>query len=161
MRQYGNMSWYDALSSASLSVPQTGGGEKIYIIVSDLDGSKIDNSGKKAILDQQARIFALLLVPSPGSGSECVYEQSNDRAGPCYLGIWNAERTARSIGKKTGGDVFTVERKRDLRRAQTQLANELRSNYVVTYEPLPPSVSTGKFEILCKLSSVRLLYARE
>ena len=156
MRQYGNMLWYDALSSVSLHVPQTGGGEKIYIIVSDLVGSKIDNSARKAILDQQARIFALLLVPDPGGGSECVY--SDD---PCYLGIWSAERSARRIGEKTGGDVFAVERKKDLERAQTRLTNDLRSNYIVTYEPLPKSVSTGKIEILCKLSSVRLLYARE
>lgn len=151
--------WYDAVASVSLSPHEMGSDEKVYVVLSGFYSDDTARSGIKAVQSEGARIFALLPVTGPGLGSECVYYSELD--GPCYLGQWKSERTAKSIARKTGGDVFTLERKRDFIQAQSRLTNELRSNYAVIYEPLPKSVSTGKIEILCKLSGVRLLYARE
>jgi len=155
--------WYDAVSSVPLSPQGMGSGEKVYVVLSGFYSDDTARSGIKAVLSRGARIFALQVATEPEGGIECVYDQSSyDHTGPpCYLGFWNAEHTAKSIARKTGGDVFMVERERDLMRAQTRLTNELRSTYVVTYEPLPKSVRTAKIEILCKLSNVRLLYAKE
>lgn len=159
MRQYGNMSWYDALSSASLSVPQTVGGEKIYIILSDLIWSKIDNSATKAILNQRARIFPLLVFPDPafyfGDGYfndcvDCNYE----------LAIWKGQKTAEKIAKRTGGELFTVSRREDLARAQRLLTSELQGAYLVDYEPSQGS-ATENIKIVCKRHHIRLLYPRD
>jgi Ca-activated chloride channel homolog len=149
--------WYGAVSSAPLSPKDAGSAEKVYVVLSGFWSYDSAKSGINAVLSQQARIFPLLFDPNPQGGAECVYNVD----GPCYLGYWKAEHTAKNIAKETGGDEFTLERKRDLIRAQARLTNELRSTYMVTYEALPRSVSTGKIEILCRLSNVRLLYARE
>ena len=151
--------WYEAVSSAPQSPKDAGSTEKVYVVLSGFwsyDSAK-SKSGINAVLSQQARIFPLLFDPNPQGGAECVYNVDD----PCYLGYWKTEHTAKNIAKETGGDEFTLERKRDLIRAQAKLTNELRSTYMVTYEALPRSVSTGKIEILCKLSNVRLLYAKE
>jgi VWFA-related protein len=154
--------WYEAVSSARLSPKEARSTEKVYVVLSGFYSYDSAKSGINAVLSQQARIFPLRVVPpNPQGGAECVYASDPNAGGPCYLGLWKTEHTAKNIAKETGGDAFSLERKRDIIRAQTWLTNELRSTYIVTYETLPQSVSAGKIDILCKLSNVRLLYAKE
>lgn len=75
--------------------------------------------------------------------------------------FWKEEHIAKSIAKETGGDEFTSETRKDLARAQALLTNELRSTYMVMYEPLLLGVPAGRVRVLCKLPNVRLLYAEE
>lgn len=149
--------WYEAVPSAPLSLKDAGSAEKVYVVLSGFWSYDWAKSGINPVLSQQARIFPLLFDPNPQGGAECLYNE----VGPCYLGFWEDERTAKHIARETGGDAFLLERKRDLIRAQTWLTSELRSTYLVIYEALPPSLPAGNVRILCKRSNVRLLYAKE
>ncbi len=155
--------WYGAVSSAQLSPKEAGSAEKVYVVLSTFWSYDSAKSEINAVLRQQARIFSLLIVPpNTAAGMGCFYEpNSGGDSSPCYEGLWQDEYTAKHIAKKTGGDEFYLEREKDIIRAQTWLTNELLSTYIVTYEPPPRSAPARSVRVLCKLSGVRLLYARE
>lgn len=151
--------WDEAVSSAPQYPQEAGSAEKVYIILSGFYLYDSVKSRINAVLKQQVRFFPVLVDSNPEGGGDC--PSDSDAQGPCYLGFWKEEHNAKSIAKKSGGDEFTALTRKDLARAQARLTNELRSTYVVTYEPLPIAVPAGKIKILCRVRNVRLLYPRE
>ncbi|HKN75852.1 MAG TPA: VWA domain-containing protein [Candidatus Acidoferrum sp.] len=141
-RAIGSTALYDALCSVSVVGPQTGRGEKLFIVVGDFE----DNSSRKSVREmietvrqQQIRVFSLFRL------EEIDYQRQSHEL--------RVRKIAKNIAEKTGGDVLTVSTEKDLDTAFQRLANELRGAYRLDYEPPPqepklePQIQTARHNV--------------
>jgi hypothetical protein len=101
LRNFREVLWYQALSSRLLPTKETGGGEKIYVILSDFLRTTGHRPALEAVLNQRARIFPFLGIP----GSDVYIGEGgyNNGANEAYeAGLWKAQDEAENIAKKNG-----------------------------------------------------------
>jgi VWFA-related protein len=133
VRRVGSTALYDALFSVTITGPQTGRGEKLYIVVGDFEDNSSHRSEQKmleAIRDEHIRIFPLLRL---------------DEDFPHTRDARHATQIARQVAARTGGDLLAVSKAADLDNAFRRLTSELQSSYLLTYAPssTPESKSNG------------------
>jgi VWFA-related protein len=144
----GSTALFDALCSVQIVGAQTGRGEKLFLVVSDFgdNSSRRSSAAMIAIMRQEGvRIFSLF-HPEPSDPTSQ---------------IRRSRKTAEETAEKTGGDVFYVEKEKDLDEAFERLTKELQGVYVVSYEALPGGVAEKNVQIESAHPNIRLLYARE
>jgi VWFA-related protein len=129
VRRVGSTALYDALCSVTIAGPQTGRGEKLYIVVGDFEDNSSHRSEQKMleiIRDEHIRIFPLLRL-----------EEDSPRVRQAR----HARQIARQVAERTGGDLLAVSKTADLDNAFRRLTSELQASYRLTYAPSSTSES--------------------
>jgi VWFA-related protein len=124
VRRVGSTALYDALCSVTITGPQTGRGEKLFIVVGDFEDNSSHRTEQKMLevtREENIRIFPLLRL---------------DEDSPRVQSARHAKQIAAQVAEKTGGDLLSAANARDLDNAFRRLASELQSSYRLTFEPV-------------------------
>lgn len=143
---YSSTALYDALCSVRVSGKQNGIGEKVFLVVSDFEDNASHRTEQEIekMQSEGVRVFPLLLRV----GSEKPHE------------LRETKRAAEKPAEKTGGDILSVEKEKDLSPAFVRLANELQGAYELTYETIPTSGKETKVQVETTRKNVRLFFAK-
>jgi hypothetical protein len=147
-KYHGPSGVYDALCAVHFG-PHDDGHSKIFIVVSDFDDNisdKTPNQMIQTMQDEGIRVFVLL---------------SQDNRARSLAQAGGEERIPRDVAKKTGGEVFLIDKKQDVGTAFHRLAGELGGAYKLTYEASPGEAAPKKLQLTTTRNGVELLFARE
>jgi VWFA-related protein len=147
-RRVGSTALYDALCSVSIAGPQTGRGEELYIVVGDFEDNSSRRSEQKmieVIREENVRIFPLLRL---------------DEDNPRIQNARRAEKIAKEVAEKTGGEVLRVSAEKDLEIAFLHLSSGLQGAYRLTFEPLPEESKSKPPQIQTTRQNVDLIFPK-
>jgi VWFA-related protein len=150
VRRVGGTALYDALCSVTIAGPQTGRGEKLYIVVGDFEDNSSHRSEQKmleAIRDEHIRIFPLLRL---------------DESSPRVRDARHARQIASQVAERTGGDLLAVSKVADLDSAFRRLTSELQSSYRLTYAPSStPESKSNTLQLETTRGGIDLMFPKD
>jgi VWFA-related protein len=144
----GSTALYDALCSVRAPRPSATIGEKLFVVVSDFGDNSSRQSAEmtiEALKKEGVRIFPLLIETDPN---------------PRPREIERSRKVAKQFAAETGGEVFRIEKEKDLSLAFEQLKSDLRGTYRLTFDSVPDS-KEKRLEVASTRPNTRLLVATD
>jgi len=130
---------------------EAGGGTALYDALIRVLGEMEDVTGRKAIF-----LFSDGLDELSLASLEMVIDAARDNEAIIYtVGAGQDERTARArvdlrmLAEETGGEVHFIERFEELPAVFDAILDHLRSQYVLSYRPVPGPPGTRSLDIRC------------